>query len=153
MKRLTLLLGSLLLSANIFAAGLQVSDQYVRATPPHAKNSAAFFTIKNDTDKSVKLIKAESDIADRVELHNHVKEDGMMKMRQVDAVVVEANASNSLQPGGYHVMFLGLKKALSEGEIVKIALSFDNGDKVTIDAPVKKINMSHNMSDKKHHKH
>lgn len=149
MKRLSLFLCTILLSINSFAADIVVSEQHVRATPPHSKNSAAFLTITNTTERSVKLVAANSDISERIELHTHIKEDGMMKMRQVNSVLIDANNSTALQPGGYHIMFLGLKSDLTEGQNVKIALYFDNGDEITIDAPVKKINMSH---DKKHTK-
>jgi len=161
MKRFSLLLCSLVFSLNCFSQALEehaqpaenqdvsIDKQYVRATPPHAKNSAAFLMLTNNTDKEIKLVAVSSDIAERVELHNHIKEDGMMKMRQVEEVTIAANGNTSLQPGGYHVMFLGLKKDLTEGENVDIRLFFDNGDELNIEAPVKKIN----MSNKKKHTH
>jgi len=71
-----------------------------------------------------------------------------MKMRQVKEVVIKANSHVMLQPGGYHVMFLGLKGDLKEGQNVNITLYFDNGNEVNIDAPVQKISMSHK---KMHH--
>ena len=148
MKPLFILLFSLIFSANTIASEIMVSDQYVRATPPHAKNSAAFLSISNHSNKVVKLIAASSGIADRVELHSHLKEDGMMKMRQVKEVVINANSVVTLQPGGYHVMFLGLKDDLKEGQNVNITLYFDNGNEINIDAPVQKISMSHK---KMHH--
>lgn len=156
MKRLLLLACACLLSINSFASDLTVSDQYIRATPPHAKNSASFLTITNHTNTNIKLVGASSDIAKRVELHNHIKEDGMMKMRQVEAVQITANSSTSLQPGGYHIMFLGLNNNLTEGQSVKVTLYFDNGNELNIDAPVKKINShkkqgSTEMSHQAHH--
>ena len=143
MKTCTSLLftGLLLLSTQVFANLLTVEDAYVRATPPNSKNSAAFMVIKNTSKKEVKLIAAGSDIADRVELHNHIKADGMMKMRQVDDIIIKAESSVSLQPGGYHVMFLNLKQPLKEGQFVALALYFDNGEQIKFDAPIKKINM------------
>lgn len=143
MKRLTILLCALLFSVSTLADELVIDNPYVRATPPHAKNSAAFLTLVNNTDKSLKLVAAKSDIAERVELHNHIHEDGMMKMREVESISVSGNSTTKLQPGSYHVMFLGLKQPLNEGETVKIKLYFDNGDEVSISAPVKKITMMH----------
>jgi len=153
MKRLLLL--ACLFSINSFANDLTVSEQYLRATPPHAKNSAAFLTITNHTNNTIKLIAATSDIAKRVELHSHIKQDGMMKMRQVEAVQITANSSTSLQPGGYHIMFLGLNNNLFEGQSVKVTLYFDNGNELNIDAPVKKINSNNNQGSTKmpHHPH
>lgn len=132
------------------ATDLTVSNQYVRATPPHVKNSAAFLTLTNNTDKNINLVSVSSDIADRVELHNHISEDGLMKMRQVETIMIQKHSSTSLQPGGYHVMFLGLKNDLVVGQSVNISLYFDNGEKVEIAAPVQKITMSHNTTEKKH---
>lgn len=146
MKVLIQLICALFFSINCYAQSVQIKEPYVRATPPHSKNSAAFLTLVNTQDKAIKLVAASSDIAQRVELHNHIHEDGMMKMRQVEAINIPANSSTQLQPGGLHVMFLGLKQDLSEGQQVKFNLYFDNGDEITISAPVKKIKMMH-----KHH--
>lgn len=140
-----LLTSALLLSTIVNAETFTVDDAHVRATPPHSQNSAAFMKIHNNTDTSRKLIAASSDIADRVELHSHIMSDGMMKMRQVDSIEVNANDTAILQPGSFHVMFLGLKSSLVEGENVKINLYFDNGDEVVIDAPIKKITSKKTM--------
>lgn len=151
MKHLTLLICTLLFSLNSFAKGVEIQHQYVRATPPHATNSAAFFTIANNTDKNIELISVKSDVAERTELHNHVSEDGLMKMRPVEKVVINAHDQTALQPGGYHVMLLGLKAPLTEGENINITLYFNNGDEVKLITPIQKITMSQNMPDKKHH--
>lgn len=134
-----LVAGLLLISTQLFATPLIVKDLYIRATPPNSKNSAAFMVIKNTDKKGIKLIAAGSNIADRVELHQHVMEDGLMKMRQVEEIMIKAGGSVALQPGGYHVMFLNLKQPLKEGESVTLSLSFDNGQQLTFDAPIKKI--------------
>jgi len=143
MKTVTLLLfaGLLLLSTQVFANLLTVEDAYVRATPPNSKNSAAFMVIKNTSKKEVKLIATGSDIADRVELHTHLHVDGMMKMRQVDNVIIKAESSVSLQPGGYHVMFLNVKQPLKEGQSIALLLYFNNGEQIKINVPIKKINV------------
>jgi len=143
MKRLTLLICSLLFSINVFAEEFIISDEYVRATPPHSKNSAAFLTIENNTDKDIKLVAASTSISDRAELHSHTKVDGMMQMREVEDILIKANSEMKLQPGGFHVMFLGLKNDLIEGETAQFTLYFDNGDEVKIDAPIQKISVEH----------
>ncbi|ABM05116.1 periplasmic protein conserved in bacteria with c-terminal histidine [Psychromonas ingrahamii 37] len=133
--------GLLLISSQLFAATLTVGDLYIRATPPNSKNSAAFMVIKNTDKKDIKLIAAGSDIADRVELHEHVMDNGLMKMRQVKEIIIKTKSSVKLQPGGYHVMFLNLKQPLKEGASVKLSLFFDNGQQLTFEAPIKKIKM------------
>lgn len=142
----TLLLSTTLLITNIASAAVfNIEGAYVRATPPHSHNSAAFMTIHNSSDISRKLIAATSDIAERVELHNHIMSDGMMKMRQVEAIEVDAHGTAILRPGSFHVMFLGLKSALVEGENVTVKLYFDNGDEVVVDAPIKRITTTNKM--------
>lgn len=145
------LINSLLLTTTLLFSGLinantfNVENAYVRATPPHAKNSAAFMVIHNNSNKTVKLISATSDIADRVELHSHTMSDGMMKMRQVDEIIIKASDKAELRPGSFHIMFLGLKSPLIEGNSVKLTLYFNNGDEIIVDAPIKKIKMQKKM--------
>ena len=143
-----LLTTTLLLSSLVNATTFTVEEAYVRATPPHTKNSAAFMRINNTSDKSLKLVAVSSSIAERVELHNHTMSEGMMKMRQVDGVTINKNTQIELRPGSFHIMFFGLKSPLIEGETVKLKLYFNNGDELIVDAPVKKITtqtkMKHN---------
>ncbi len=101
--------------------------------------------INNNSDKTVNLVAASSDISDRTELHSHIMSDGMMKMRQVDEVVINANDKVELRSGSFHVMFLGLKAPLSEGDNAQIKLYFDNGDELIIDAPIKKLTVQKKM--------
>ncbi len=132
----------LLLIANLsFAKGVSVDAPYVREVPPGQMISATFMTLKNDSDKAIALIKASSDVAKNVELHEHVHEDGMMKMRQVPKIVIPAHGTTELKPGGYHIMLIGLKRKIKSGDKVTLNLEFDNGNKETISATVKKVMM------------
>lgn len=140
-KSLAILFTGLMFINNFaFADSISIENAYVRATPPNTQNSAAFMVIHNAMKSDIKLVSASSDIAERVELHEHIHEDGMMKMRQVESINIKQEQEVSLQPGGYHVMFIGLKQALKEGDVVNLSLYFDNGDKINIDAPIKKTN-------------
>jgi len=103
--------------------------------------SASFMMLKNDTNKEVALIKASSDVAKTVELHEHVHDGGMMKMRQVPKIVIPANGVTPLKPGGYHIMLIGLTRKIKAGDKINLTLDFDNGDQEKITATVKKIMM------------
>jgi copper(I)-binding protein len=131
----------LMLSSLSLAAGITIEDPYVRAIPPGSTISASFLTLKNTSDKDIALVKAVSDIAENVELHEHVHENGMMKMRQVPRINIAAKSETALKPGGYHIMLIGLKKTIQPGDIIDMTLEFDNGDKQAIKAEVKKIAM------------
>lgn len=140
-KKLTkiLLISLFLFSGLASAKGISVDSPYVREVPPGQMTSASFLILKNDSAKNIALIKASSDVAKNVELHEHVHEGGMMKMRQVKQIDVAANSATSLKPGGYHIMLIGLTRKIKAGDRVNINLEFDNGDKKTIKAEVKKI--------------
>jgi copper(I)-binding protein len=139
--RISLTLALVVFSGLTFAKGVAVDDPYVRAIPPGQKISASFMTLINDSDKSIDLIKASSDSAKNVELHEHVHEDGMMKMRQVAKISVAANSKTELKPGGYHIMLIGLLKNIQPKDIITINLEFSDGSKQQIKAEVRKIMM------------
>jgi len=144
---LLLLLGTLstqLIAATDAASSVSVDKPYVRAVPPGQPNSAAFMTLHNSSTSKHSIVRAESVVSKVVELHTHVKEDGMMKMRQVKQIDIPARGKTILKPGGLHVMFLGLKSELKSGEEVTIILIFEDGSKKTIQAPVRKMKMHMN---------
>jgi copper(I)-binding protein len=125
-----------------FAAGaadqISVVDPYVRLAPPGAKVTGAFMTIKNAGDKDTQVVKADSTVASATELHNHINDNGVMRMRQVKEIVVPAKGEAQLKPGGYHVMLIDMKSALKEGEHVVITLGFADGSSKEVHAIVKK---------------
>jgi hypothetical protein len=116
-----------------------VSEPYARAVPPGQPNSAVFMRIDNGSDQDRALVGAASPAADVVELHTHRMEDGMMKMRRVEQIDLPAGESVSLQPGGLHVMLIGLKQQLQPGEDVVVTLTFDDGSELALTAPVREI--------------
>jgi len=137
---ITLLSGLLaltLFSTSSYAASVKVMEPYARAVPPGQPNSAAFMVLINDSDKDRALVDARSNISKTVELHTHKKEDGMMRMRRIDRISVKAGSQTILKPGGLHVMFIGLKQQLKEGDTVDLELIFDDGSTVKLMIPVK----------------
>jgi copper(I)-binding protein/predicted transcriptional regulator len=139
--RILLTLALFVFSGLTFAKGVTVNDPYVRAIPPGQKISASFMTLINDTDKNIDLVKASSDSAKNVELHEHVHEDGMMKMRQVAKIGIAANSKTELKPGGYHIMLIGLLKHIQPKDIITINLEFSDGSRQQVKAEVRKIMM------------
>ena len=118
---------------------ITVVDPYVRLVPPGAMASAAFMVLKNTGDQDVKLVKADNDASKTTELHTHLNEDGVMKMRQVPAIEIKARSEAKLAPGGLHVMLIELKAPLKEGGKVALTLGFDDGSSKRIDMPVRRI--------------
>ena len=125
--------------AAVFGADVEIDGAYARASIPNVPNSAAFFVIKNNSDKNIAITSANSDIAEKNELHTHIKENKMMKMMKIEKLVVPAKSSLELKSGGDHVMLMGLKKELKAGDEISLELSFSDGDKKSIKVPVKDL--------------
>ena len=135
--------------------GVTVSDAWARAavaapaasaTPGMGGNdttasggvSAAYFTLLNTGGSADALVKVASDVAASVELHTMTMNAGVMEMRPVAQIDLPVGAEVKLAPGGFHVMLIGLKKDLVEGETVKLTLTLKSGATIEVSAPVKK---------------
>ena len=136
MKKFVLSIASI---AAVFGADVEIDGAYARASIPNVPNSAAFFVIKNNSDKDIAITSANSDIAKKNELHTHIKENQMLKMMKIEKLVVPAKSSLELKSGGDHVMLMGLKKELKAGDEISLELSFSDGDKKSIKVPVKDL--------------
>ena len=136
MKKFVLSIASI---AAVFGADVEIDGAYARASIPNVPNSAAFFVIKNNSDKDIAITSANSDVAEKNELHTHIKENKMMKMMKIEKLVVPAKSSLELKSGGDHVMLMGLKKELKAGDEINLELSFSDGDKKSIKVPVKDL--------------
>lgn len=135
-------LGLACLSGIASAADVSVEGAYARAVPPTAENSAAFMKLVNRGDKDVALVGASSSVSGTAELHNHIHDNGVMRMRQVSEIVIPAGGSVELMPGSYHVMLIGLKQPLKPGDPVALTLKFNDGDTQKVDLQAQKIKMA-----------
>ncbi len=130
---------SFLLTGFIFLAyggEIIIKDPWIRAVPLSSKNTALFMTIVNKSDKQDSLISVKTDIAKMVMIHKTVEENGIMKMKHVDSLSIPPYSEVKLKPGGLHIMIMGLKRPIKEGENVKINLFFKNSGNIEILAPV-----------------
>jgi len=125
------------LTAPAFAGDISVEDAWARASAKMARAGAAFLTVKN-TGSADKLVGAKADISKKVELHTHIKDGDVMKMRQVESIAVPANGMAMLKPGGDHVMFMGLTKQLKEGDMFPLTLVFEKAGEIKTHVKVQK---------------
>ncbi|HDO1315851.1 copper chaperone PCu(A)C [Aeromonas veronii] len=130
-------------------AKVEAVDGYVRLLPPGSPNTAAFMVLKNDADQPVKLVAAASAAAGRAELHTHLHENGVMKMRQVENIEIPAKGEAVLKPGSLHIMLFEVG-TLSEQTHFPLTLTMDDGQKLDLSLPVKPIEP---MAEMKHMKH
>ncbi|TQF72322.1 copper chaperone PCu(A)C [Pseudoalteromonas luteoviolacea] len=133
------------------SASLQVSNAKIRAFLPAAKSTAGYMTINNGTKESVTIVKAKIEGLGRVEIHEHIHSNGMMKMQPVKKLVVPANGQVEFKPGGYHLMGFEPKVKLKVGETRKLTLYFSNGEK--IENEIKVVSLKDAFSSESHHHH
>ena len=105
--------------------GVKVTDAWARATPGRARNGGAYLTIVNEGRRDDRVMAVKSDVANRVEIHTHLNDGGIMRMRKVDGVDVPSGGSVTFKPGGYHLMFIGLKTPFKKGETFPVTLEFE----------------------------
>ncbi len=139
MKKLTAFLALFLLtipSANaadsITIGDITVSKAWSRASTGAKRPGGSFVTITNAGSTADRLIAADTPAAGKSELHNHIMEDGMMKMRHVMAVDVPAGGMTMLKPGSFHVMMFDLANMLKEGDMFPLTLTFEKAGKATV---------------------
>lgn len=122
-------------------ASITIEDGWVRATEgtEDTTMTAAFMDIENSSDAEIVLLGASSAVAGMTQLHEMVMDDeGAMTMQEVDGgLPIEADGHAHLEPGGYHVMLMGLKQALAPGDEVSLTLEFDDGSTQELLLPVK----------------
>lgn len=113
----------------------RVEQPWSRPTAPGVGVGVGYMVIVNP-GKADALIAASSPVAERVELHLTQFEGGMMRMRQVGRVELPAGATVRLEPGGLHMMLIGLKQPLAEGAAVPLVLRFEKAGEVRVELKV-----------------
>lgn len=116
---------ALLLSWPALAGELAVNSTWARATPPGAKVAAVYLVIDNQSTKSDRLLKLRSPVAASAEVHRSSVEDGIARMRPVTVLHVGAGERIAFEPGGLHVMLMGLRKPLIAGQTFELELVFE----------------------------
>jgi periplasmic copper chaperone A len=118
---------------------ITIQEPWARASLGNAPNSAAYMTLQNMGAAPDRLIGGATPAAERVELHTHMMEGGVAKMRPVDGIEVAPGAPTSLEPGGPHVMLSGLTRKLEAGATVPLTLVFEHAGAVTLEVPVEGV--------------
>ncbi len=133
--RIALFLSGLFLSFSV-QAQIQIEKPWTRATPPGAKVAGGYMVIRNAGAAGDRLVAASSPASAKVELHVHINDNGVMRMREVKGYNVPAKGAFELKPGGAHLMFMDLKRPLKEGEMVAVKLKFEKAGEVSAEFQV-----------------
>ena len=109
---------------NLAHAQVGVDAPWTRATVAGQTAGGLFMTLRSLAP--VRLVGATAEIAESVEIHTMSMDGDVMRMRQIDALVVTPDQPVVLAPGGYHIMLMGLKRPIDEGEELPVSLLFED---------------------------
>ncbi|MDB2437480.1 copper chaperone PCu(A)C [Hellea sp.] len=115
--------------------GMVISSARVLPPFPGRDTAAGYMSITNHSKTDDKLVSVTSPISGAVEIHSHMEDNGVMKMRQVDGIEIKAGETVELKPGSFHLMMF--KANLPEGqEDVSVTLNYEKAPSVTMIVPV-----------------
>lgn len=126
--------------ADVTAGTLVVSEPWTRATPPGARVGGGYLTVTNTGVEADTLVSVASTASEKTELHMMKTEDGVMTMRPAEGgIEIPAGGTLTLEPGGYHIMFIRPKAPFKQGESVPLTLNFAKAGAVRVELVVSPI--------------
>ncbi len=135
-----LVIGTMLFAVPAIAlaqqSGIQIENAWSRVAMA-GRTGVVYLTI-TDTGAPDKLLAVASPIATKADLHESFSDNGVAKMRDVAALPVQAGKPVTLSPGGYHIMLMGLKQPLQQGDTFPVTLNFEKAGQVTTTVTVQK---------------
>jgi len=119
---------------------IEIDHPWVRATPKGARVGGGYLAMKNVGPTADRLVGASVAFARQVQIHSMTMDQGVMKMRELkDGLEIKPGETVELKPGGYHLMFVDLKKPLVQGQRVKATLSFEKAGAIDVEYTVEAI--------------
>lgn len=136
-----LLLALLLIPSIAFAhsykqGDIQIGHAWARATAKGAANGAVYIPFLNEGKEADALVSITTPAAESVMIHNTVSEKGVQKMQHVEKLELPPMKPVGMRPGGLHIMLMGLKQPLVEGEKFPMTLTFEKAGKLDVDVMV-----------------
>ena len=120
------------------AAGIDVDNAWARSTVQGMSMGGVFMQLENEGKADDILLGGSAPVSERVEIHNHINDNGVMRMREVEGgLPLPKDQKVELKPGSYHIMLMGLKAPLKEGQKFPLTLNFKNAKSKTITVEVK----------------
>ena len=119
--------------------GVTVAHPWARATPGGSTVGVAYLEIKTADGVTDRLVSAASPAAGRAELHTHIKDGEVMRMRHVDTIALKPGAALVFGPRGDHVMLMDLKAPLKAGDLIKLTLTFEKAGPIEVEATVEPV--------------
>lgn len=112
---------------------MMVESPWSRATPRGSTVAGGYLTLKNAGTASDRLLGGTLSAADQVQIHNMTNQDGVARMREVtQGVEIKPGETFNFEPGGSHLMFVGLKRPLVAGDKIEGTLTFERAGSVKV---------------------
>ena len=143
--RTAIFVAGILLSACSTATGIEIGNAWARPALQDG-NGAVYFLLQNRSASQDELTGISSDVAKVVEIHESKMEGDVMQMRQVPSIPIGGKASIEFEPGGYHVMLIGLNRELQAGDEIRITLHFKNHEDIPVTVPVQELSPDGSMN-------
>jgi copper(I)-binding protein len=135
-RSFVIVLLAIMLTACSRAASLQVEEAWARPVPAGG-NGGVFFTIENPTDQPDRLLSATAPVAEVSELHMSMMQGGVMSMQPQEAVEVPPRSTVRFEPGGLHVMLIGVRQDLKAGDTFPLTLHFEKSGDIQVTVTIK----------------
>ena len=133
---LALALSGMAAVAHEFKLGeIAIGHPYSRTTAPGQSTGGAYLRLEN-RGPADKLVSASTPVAQGIEMHEMRMAGETMQMREVGVIDLPSNRPVVLQPGGLHLMLVGLKAPLKNGDQFPLTLRFQKAGEVTVDVVV-----------------
>ena len=127
------------------ARSIAVEHVWARASPKGAPNGVAYLTLVNNGSEGDRLTGASSPVAENVQIHEERNDNGVSKMRQLEAIDLSPGASIIFKPSGIHLM-LSLKQPLQVGQAFPLTLTFEKAGTIEVTVKVGKVGAMDDMS-------
>jgi copper(I)-binding protein len=116
---------------------IEIRQPWARATPPTAQAGGGFLVLANTGATADRLIGAKSPVSDKVEIHEMKMDGNVMRMRALEkGIEIPPGASVELKPGGFHLMFTGLKSPFAKDTKVPLTLVFERAGSIDVELAV-----------------
>jgi copper(I)-binding protein len=135
---------------NASIGSLEIRDAWVRESIGAAKTAAGYLELHNHGQEVVTVTGISSKSADRTQLHTTVRDGDVMRMRQFESIPIPPGETVALQPGGMHIMFMGVDEPLRPGMQVDLTLSLSNGKAGHFKVPVRALNANAGQGSPQH---
>lgn len=121
---------------------LIIDHPWARATPRGAKTGAVYLSVVSNGSAD-RLLGATTPVADKVQFHSVSEENGVSRMREMHAVDIAPGGKVTFSPGGMHIMLVGLKQPLKQGDTFLITLTFEKAGKRRLTVPIAGVGAMH----------